>query len=155
IEWYPALVGRRYGVPAYYSDFVHTMNLPTGGGVGRLDHAVTMNIGRLPFVDGAFDVVLSSEVLEHLVRPLEAIAELLRVGRRYVVLTSLEALSVSRWQRWLSHHRVDSRQPHVERNFFLLPEVHALFGPGTHTENLEDDAALPASAFAPVAVREA
>lgn len=155
IEWYPALVGRRYGVPAYYSDFVHTMNLPTGGGLGRLDHAVTMNVARLPFVDGAFDVVLSSEVLEHLVRPLEAIAELSRIARRYVVLTSLEALSVSRWRRFLSHHRVDSRQPHVERNFFLLPEAHALFGPGTHTENLEDDTALPSSGFAPASVREA
>jgi len=154
IEWYPALVARRYGVPAYYSDFVHTMNLPTGSGLGRLDHAVTMNVARLPFADGAFDVVLSSEVLEHLVRPLEAIAELLRVARRYVVLTSLEALSASRWQRMLSHHRVDSREPHVERNFFLLPEIHALFGPGTHTENLEDDPALPASAFAPLAARE-
>lgn len=155
IEWYPAFVGRRYGVPAYYSDFVHTMNLPTGAGMGRLDHAVTMNVARLPFVDGAFDVVLSSEVLEHLVRPLEAIAELRRIARKYVVLTSLEALSATRWQRMLAHHRVDSRQPHVERNFFLLPEIHALFGPGTHTENLEDDMALPASAFAPSTVREA
>jgi len=147
-DYYPKLVHERYGVPAYYSDFAHSMNLPYGGDAfGKLDHAVTLNIARLPFADDSFDVVLSSEVLEHLVRPLEAIAELIRIARKYVVMTSLEALSTSRWQRWLSHLRVDVSQPHVERNFFLLPELAAIFGPGWQHENLFYDPDLPAGAF--------
>ncbi len=153
---YPERVGERYGVPAFYSDMVHPMNLPYGGsGFGRLDHAVTLNLASLPFRDEAFDVVLASEVLEHLVRPVEAIAELLRITRRMLVMTSLEALSVDRWQRLLSHLRVDVRVPHVERNFLLLEEIEAIFGPTLRHENLFCDRTLPASVFAPVARQEA
>ena len=155
-DYYPTLVHERYGVPAYFSDFAHSMNLPYGGDAfGKLDRAVTLNIARLPFADDSFDVVLSSEVLEHLVRPVEAIAELLRVARKYVIMTSLEALSTSRWQRWLSHVRVDVRQPHVERNFFLLHELAAIFGPDWQHENLFYDPDLPAGAFVPPAARAA
>src|SRR5262245_55472786 len=152
---YPNLVRERYGARAYFADFAHSMNLPYGGREdGRLDHAITLDIARLPFADDTFDVVLSSEVLEHLVRPMEAIAELLRVARKYLVMTSLEALSVGRWQRLLSHLRVDVRQPHVERNFLLLDELAAIFGPDWRHENLFYDGALPISSFAPAAVQD-
>jgi len=152
---YPNLVRERYGARTYFADFAHSMNLPYGGREdGRLDHAITLDIARLPFPDDSFDVVLSSEVLEHLVRPIEAIGELLRVSRKYLIMTSLEALSVSRWQRLLSHLRVDVRQPHVERNFFLLSELEAIFGRDWRHENLFFDGALPISSFAPAAEQE-
>ena len=143
---YPNLVRERYGARTYFADFAHSLNLPYGGREdGRLDHAITLDIARLPFPDDSFDVVLSSEVLEHLVRPIEAIGELLRVSRKYLIMTSLEALSVSRWQRLLSHLRVDVRQPHVERNFFLLSELEAIFGRDWRHEHLFFDGALPIS----------
>jgi SAM-dependent methyltransferase len=146
---YPKLVAARYGVPAYFSDLTHRMNLPYGGDVfGKLDHAVTLNLLRLPFPDDAFEVVLASEVLEHLVRPIEAIAELFRVTRRWLVMTSLEALAANSRERRRAHRRVDVRVPHVERNFLLLEEFDAIFGPGYHHENLFHDATLPASMFA-------
>jgi SAM-dependent methyltransferase len=146
---YPKLVSDRYGVPGFFSDLTHVLNLPEGGAtLGRLDHAVTLNLARLPFADGAFDVVLASEVLEHLVRPIEAIAELFRITRRYLIMTSLEALAVDGWRRFLSNHRVDVRVPHVERNFLLLREFEAVFGLDLHHENLIYDGGLPASAFA-------
>jgi SAM-dependent methyltransferase/uncharacterized protein YbaR (Trm112 family) len=146
---YPNLVAARYGVPAWFSDLTHRMNLPYGGDAfGKLDHAITLNLLRLPFPDGAFDVVLASEVLEHLVRPIEAIAELFRVTRRCLVMTSLEALAVNPRERRRAHRRVDVRVPHVERNFFLLDEFDAIFGPGYHHENLFHDRTLPASPFA-------
>lgn len=153
---YPNLVHDRYGVEAYFSDFAHTFNLPFGGQAwGRLDHAVTLNLARLPFADASFDVVLCSEVLEHLVRPIECVSELLRVTRRCLILTSLEALSYNRWERWKSHLAVDVRQPHVERNFFVLSELAALFGPAWHHENLFYDPHLPAPSFARAAEQEA
>jgi SAM-dependent methyltransferase len=154
-DQYPNLVRARYGVPAYFSDFAHSMNLPYGGAEhGKLDHAITLNIARLPFADDTFDVVLSSEVLEHLVRPVDAIAELLRVARKCLIMTSLEALSASAWQRVLSHLRVDVRQPHVERNFFLLHELEAIFARDWRHENLFYDADLPASGFASAGAQE-
>ncbi len=156
IDQYPNLVRRRYGVAAYFSDFVHGLNLPYGGAdYGRLDHAVTLNIVRLPFADDSIDVVLASEVLEHLVSPVEAIAELLRVARRYVIMTSLEALSANRWERLRAHLRVDPSVPHVDRNFFVLDELAAIFGADWHHENLFHDPALPASQFAPAAAQAA
>jgi SAM-dependent methyltransferase len=153
---YPNLMRDRYGATACFSDFVHTMNLPYGGAAsGKLDRAVTLNAARLPFADGAFDVVLASEVLEHLVHPLEVIAELLRVSRTAVIMTSLEAWSTTRWQRWRSHWLVDVRRAHIERNFFLLPELEAVFGSDWRHENLFYDADLPASAFRPETEQDA
>jgi SAM-dependent methyltransferase len=146
----PALVRERRGVDAYYADLVHELNLPGAGErVGQLDHAVTLDLRRLPFRDGAFDVVLASEVLEHLVRPVEALAELVRVARSAVVLTSLEALAPGRMRRFLSHVAVDVRRPHVERNFFTLEEFHALLGAGLRHEALLSYAHAPASPFWP------
>jgi len=133
----PALVRERYAVDSYYADLVHRLNLPgSGERLGRLDHAVTLDLTRLPFRDGAFDVVASSEVLEHLVHPVEALAEMVRVARRGIVLTSLEALAPDRLRRMLSHLAVDVRRPHVERNFFLIDDFHALLGPDLRHEAL-------------------
>jgi uncharacterized protein YbaR (Trm112 family) len=94
-------------------------------------------------------------VLAHLVHPLEVIAELLRVSRTAVIMTSLEAWSTTRWQRWRSHWLVDVRRAHVERNFFLLPELEAVFGSDWRHENLFHDADLPASAFRPETEQDA
>lgn len=155
-DWYPDLVRERYGARAYFADFAHSMNLSYGGPEsGRLNHAITLNIARLPFADDTFDAVLSSEVLEHLVRPVEAIGELLRVARKYLIMTSLEALSVSRWRQLLAHLRVDVRRPHVERNFFLLHELEAIFGPDWTHENLFHDPSLPVSSFDDPAAQDA
>jgi len=48
---------------------------------------VTGDLFNLPFGDRTFDVVLCSEVLEHLNNPARALVELKRVARRRVVLT--------------------------------------------------------------------
>lgn len=45
------------------------------------------SVYELPYDDDSFDLVLCSEVLEHLDRPDEAVAELRRVARRHVLLT--------------------------------------------------------------------
>lgn len=45
------------------------------------------DITALPFADGAFDLVLCTEVLEHLPHPERALAELRRVARGYCLLS--------------------------------------------------------------------
>jgi len=155
-EHYPHLVRQRYGAETYYSDLVHALMLPTDGPrFGKRDHAVTINLARLPFPDKAFDVVLCSEVFEHLVHPIESVSELMRITRKCLVLTTLEGLSPSRWHRALAHHRVDVRVPHVERNFLLEHELRALFGPAAHVEPLQFPHLMPASPFDPPGVQDA
>jgi SAM-dependent methyltransferase len=148
-ESYPRLIRERYGAAAVYCDFNHPANLPLDGtSSDRLDRAVTANIVRLPFPDQSFDVVLCAEVLEHLVRPVEALAELSRVARKAVILTSLEARVSGRWlRRWL-HYRTDVTLPHVERNFFSMAELRFLFGDTAYYESLFDSATLPAGLLA-------
>lgn len=60
----------------------------------NIDQAVRGDLGRLPFRDGAFDLVISSHVCEHLTEPEVVFAELaraLRPGGRLLILTP------SRW----------------------------------------------------------
>jgi SAM-dependent methyltransferase len=45
------------------------------------------DIRSLPYADDRFDLVLCTEVLEHLERPEDALAELTRVGRHHLVIS--------------------------------------------------------------------
>lgn len=50
---------------------------------------------KLPFVDDEFDIVIASEVIEHVEDPFSLIHELLRVSNKYVVLSTPNVVS---WQ---------------------------------------------------------
>ena len=65
-------------------------------GLDRLKIAEGMNytikyfqgsIYNLPFIDDSFDLVLSTEVLEHLEDPSKAISELRRVSKEYIIIS--------------------------------------------------------------------
>jgi SAM-dependent methyltransferase len=57
---------------------VEMLDAPLAGGVPR---AVGADLTRLPFADGTFDVVIASEVLEHVADDTAAIDELSRIVR--------------------------------------------------------------------------
>ncbi|OGE32036.1 hypothetical protein A2631_02875 [Candidatus Daviesbacteria bacterium RIFCSPHIGHO2_01_FULL_44_29] len=59
--------------------------------IGKNIHPkLTLKLGsiyKLPFKDNAFDLVLCTEVLEHLKNPPKALAEIIRVSGRYIFLS--------------------------------------------------------------------
>ena len=80
--------------------------------LGRTPHphlALTQgSVYQLPYADNTFDLVVCTEVLEHLERPADALTELSRVAKRYVIITVphepffqmanlLRGKNISRW----------------------------------------------------------
>lgn len=55
-------------------------------GISNIDYIVC-DIEYLPFKDGSIDVVLCSEVLEHVCNYYGSLAELYRVGKKYLVIS--------------------------------------------------------------------
>lgn len=73
------------------------------------------DVERLPFADGAFDIVICCETLEHVPNPLAALNELARVcrGRMFVTIP------------WLPNTRINARPagwPDVESHIFEFSE---------------------------------
>ncbi|MEZ5979366.1 MAG: class I SAM-dependent methyltransferase [Planctomycetota bacterium] len=87
---------------------------------------VAADATRLPFRDGSFDVVVCSEVIEHLEFPVEALLELVRVARRAVIVTTLE---FERDREAVARHRFQRcRYPHFEQNLFLPEDLELVLG---------------------------
>jgi SAM-dependent methyltransferase len=76
----------------------------------------------LPFADGAFDLVYSTEVIEHVLDPEAMLAEMQRVARRHVLVTTL----VSQTDHAHAPDYEVSVEGHV--NDFDLPAIQRLFG---------------------------
>jgi SAM-dependent methyltransferase len=82
----------------------------------NVDASCRSDLARLPFVDGAFDLVLAKYVFEHLERPLPVLQELRRVMKpgRYLVfhtpnrfhyVAMAAALTPTRFHRWYNAKR--------------------------------------------------
>jgi ubiquinone/menaquinone biosynthesis C-methylase UbiE/uncharacterized protein YbaR (Trm112 family) len=81
---------------------------------------------RLPFADNSYDLVICSEVLEHLSRPVLAIGELARVARKFVVITTAEFCPAGETERALRSWTLDRSYPHAEINWFTARDFQVL-----------------------------
>lgn len=72
------------------------------------------DIYKLPYKDNSFDLVLSTEVLEHLKEPEKALKELIRVSKKYILLSVpnepwfrianfLRGKNITRWGNDIEH----------------------------------------------------
>lgn len=92
------------------------------------------SIYDLPFPDGRFDLVVCSDLLEHLDAPGAAMRELVRVSRRWVVVTVPNRIDIEK-----------TLCPHCGRDYFLYGHQHS-FGRDGLTR-LAQDAGARIDAF--------
>lgn len=87
--------------------------------------AAAVDCHRLPFADDSFDVVVCSEVIEHVEHPVETMLELQRVARAAVVLTTEE---VHHDRDWIDQYLFRRPGwPHMERNVFHPDDLSMCF----------------------------
>ena len=92
---------------------------------------VSADASRLPFGDATYDLVICSEVIEHLSRPALAIGELMRVARKYVVVSTAEFSPLGEFERRLRVLTLDRSYPHAELNWFTAGDFRVLMGDNT------------------------
>jgi ubiquinone/menaquinone biosynthesis C-methylase UbiE len=92
---------------------------------------VSADASRLPFADEAYDLVICSEVIEHLSRPALAIGELMRVARNYVIVSTAEFSPLGEIERSLRVLTLDRDYPHAELNWFTPGDFTLLMGDHT------------------------
>lgn len=89
--------------------------------------AVSADAARLPFANGTFDLVVCSEVLEHVEAPHVVASELMRVSRGHVLITT-EQLCRCAGEQDMRLRLRDPADPHPDRNFFTRKDLRAMFG---------------------------
>jgi SAM-dependent methyltransferase len=95
---------------------------------GSAATAVRGNVYRLPFPDGAFDIVIASEILEHIPDDEAAIAEVVRVlrpGGRLVVTVPRYWPERICWALSDSYHEVEGGHVRIYRGSELVRRLRA------------------------------
>lgn len=130
--WLAHLIRRHFGVAVSTVDLSREFCVWSRGAFGFPAHAA--NAAGLPFRDDTFDVVVCSEVIEHVEHPLAVLGELRRVARRAVVVTTQESCLES-WERRMLIASADD-SPHAERNYFMPADFVDFFGANTEVRPL-------------------
>ncbi len=74
------------------------------------------NIYKLPYKDNSFDIVICSEVLEHLENPEKALQELIRVSKKHIVLSvpNEPLFSIQRFLRGKNIRKFGDHPEHIQ-----------------------------------------
>ena len=75
--------------------------------------------------------MICSEVIEHLSRPALAIGEVMRVARKYVIVSTAEFSPLGEFERKLRVLTLDRSYPHAELNWFTAGDFALLMGDNT------------------------
>ncbi|MBU0508804.1 class I SAM-dependent methyltransferase [bacterium] len=89
--------------------------------------AASLDIHNLPWEDNSIDVVLLSEVVEHLNDPFRALAEAFRVARKALIVTTGEAVPWE-WERTARLKLREVDRAHAELTIFHKRDFIAAFG---------------------------
>lgn len=118
------IISRLFQVPCLTCDLSYRANSMAKLLYG-LD-GVTVDVHNVPIRDQAFDLVMCSETIEHLVSPARAVRELLRVAKKYVMITTPLARSEKERDKYLGSS--DQNQPHRHLHYFTKQDLLELLG---------------------------
>ncbi len=121
-----SLVNDLFGVPSITMDLSSEACLRAREVLGI--PSIAADISVLPFQDKSFDLVLCSEVIEHLSQPVRALSEIKRVAKNYAVITTAEFCPLGEFERMLRVSTIDMDYPHAERNWFTKRDFQIIFG---------------------------
>jgi SAM-dependent methyltransferase len=123
--YFPNMVRYLFGAPSYGCDFawVGVRNARQIYGIP----GVVSDAHALPFKDKSIDLVLCSEVLEHVVDPELAIAELERVCSKYLIITTPAARNTTQIDQHFKRQDPNELSGHI--HFFTEPELKKWLGP--------------------------
>ncbi len=130
--WLAYLIREHLGVAPSTVDLSREFGVWSRTGLGIRSYVA--NAAALPFADDSFDVVVCSEVVEHVEHPLAVFGELQRVARKAVVVTTQESCQGD-WQRGVLMAAA-ADEPHAERNYFVPGDFVEFFGARTEVEAL-------------------
>ncbi len=125
----PALIRHLFGSAVFGTD-ISDRALRRGQDLFDV-YGTAADAHRLPFSDKSMDICVCSEVLEHVVNPSAVIAEMQRIARKAVVLSTPRAANEKQKQ----HHfdTLDKNEPHAHIHFFTDHDIHKLCGhPGVY-----------------------
>jgi ubiquinone/menaquinone biosynthesis C-methylase UbiE/uncharacterized protein YbaR (Trm112 family) len=124
-----ALIRDLFGVKAVHSSDLSVEACQRAREIFGIDGAAA-DSNRLPFADKSYDLVICSEVIEHLSRPVAAISELARIARKFVVISTAEFCPAGELERTLRSYTLDRSYPHSEVNWFTSGDFASLLGEG-------------------------
>ena len=137
--FFGAEIGKRFGTEVWSVDLSDLSARAVHDRYGT--PSASADATRLPFKDGCFDLVYSTEVIEHVLDPEVMLAEMRRVARRWVVITT--PISQSPDEHEADYELLD--EGHI--NNFDPASMRALAGPEARLGSFRCNAT-----FAPIAI---
>jgi SAM-dependent methyltransferase len=125
----PALIRHLFGSAVFGTD-ISDRALRRGQNLFDV-YGIAADAHRLPFPDKSMDICVCSELLEHVLHPSAVIAEMRRIARKAIVLSTPRAANEKQKQ----HHfdTLDKNEPHAHIHYFTDHDIHKLCGhPGVY-----------------------
>lgn len=122
--YFPNIVGYLFGAKSYGCDFALSGLQKAKLFFGIQGIAADAHL--LPFKDRAFDLVLCSEVIEHVADPEKVIQELIRICNKYLVVTTPAARTLQEREHHFRDFDPALLYGHI--HFFMEEEIRRWFG---------------------------
>ncbi len=130
--YHVSIISKHFGIPTFGVDFSAEACRRSKEIFGC--NTLAADAAVLPFGDDTFDLVICNETIEHVLYTAEVLAELYRISRRYLVISTAETFP-SRLLVLLRTYLKTPKNQHDEQAFFHESDFKIFFGPQIVSQN--------------------